>query len=71
VFLRSERRILRSPAEPGNRNAQGFPGHDAARIRNFSGAMDECLQPSRALGRDESRALYAEGRPQPEVDARH
>jgi hypothetical protein len=51
-------------AELGNWNARGVPGHDAALIRNFSGAMDEFFLFSRALGGDEIRALYDDGRPQ-------
>jgi hypothetical protein len=53
-------------AELGNWNAQGFPEDDPFMIRNFSGAMDEFCLFSRALGSDEIRGLYAEGKPQGE-----
>jgi hypothetical protein len=57
-------------AELGNWNASGFPGHDSALLRNFRGAMDEFCLFSRALGDDEIRALYADGKPQPDAVAR-
>ena len=53
-------------AELGNWNAKGFPEDDPFMIRNFSGAMDEFCLFSRALGSDEIRGLYAEGKPQGE-----
>jgi hypothetical protein len=53
-------------AELGNWNASGFPGNDPALIRNFSGAMDEFCLFSRVLSAEEIRALYAEGKPQPD-----
>ena len=53
-------------AELGNWNAKGFPKEDAFMIRNFSGAMDEFCLFSRALNDGEIRALYLEGKPQPE-----
>jgi hypothetical protein len=56
-------------AELGNWNARGFPGHDAALIRNFSGAMDEFFLFNRALDSDEIRALYADGKPQSDLVA--
>lgn len=64
------KRLLQPPpfrvdvAELGNWNARGFPGNDPFLIRNFSGAMDEFFLFGRALGADEIRDLYAEGRPQ-------
>lgn len=53
-------------AELGNWNTSGFPGHDAALLRNFRGAMDEFSLFNRALGDDEVHALYANGKPQPD-----
>lgn len=53
-------------AELGNWNTSGFPSHDAALLRNFSGAMDEFSLFSRALGGDEVHALYTNGKPQPD-----
>lgn len=53
-------------AELGNWNGKGFPEDDPFMIRNFSGAMDEFCLFSRALGNDEIRELFAEGKPQPE-----
>jgi hypothetical protein len=53
-------------AELGNWNAKEFKGDESLTIRNFSGAMDEFCLFSRALGAEEIRALYSEGRPQPE-----
>lgn len=53
-------------AELGNWNAKGFKGDESLMIRNFSGAMDEFCLFSRALGPDEIRALYSQGKPQPE-----
>lgn len=51
-------------AELGNWNAKGFPKDDPFMIRNFSGAMDEFLLFNRALGPEEIRTLYTEGKPQ-------
>lgn len=51
-------------AELGNWYAKGFPDNDPARIRNFSGAMDEFCLFSRALDAEEVRTLYSEGKPQ-------
>ncbi|MEW6156360.1 MAG: LamG-like jellyroll fold domain-containing protein [Verrucomicrobiota bacterium] len=56
-------------AELGNWNAKGFPENDPFMIRNFSGAMDEFFFFSRALGDAEVRALYVQGKPQPETVA--
>jgi hypothetical protein len=53
-------------AELGNWNGQGFPKDDAFMIRNFSGAMDEFCLFTRALDATEIRALYAEGKPEPD-----
>ncbi len=53
-------------AELGNWNASGLPGNDPSLIRNFSGAMDEFCLFNRALDADEIRALYAQGKPQPD-----
>jgi len=53
-------------AELGNWNADGFPDNDPSLIRNFSGAMDEFCLFSRALTAGEIRALYSEGKPQPD-----
>jgi hypothetical protein len=53
-------------AELGNWNADGFPNNDPSLIRNFSGAMDEFWLFNRALTAGQIRALYSEGKPQPE-----
>jgi hypothetical protein len=53
-------------AELGNWNAKGFPENDPFMIRNFSGTMDEFCLFSRALDAHEVRALYAQGKPQPD-----
>jgi hypothetical protein len=53
-------------AELGNWNAKGFPEDDPFMIRNFSGAMDEFCLFSRALKPAEIRALYSQGKPQPD-----
>ncbi len=53
-------------AELGNWNAKGFPEDDPFMIRNFSGAMDEFCLFSRALEAGEVRALYSQGKPQPD-----
>ena len=53
-------------AELGNWNANGFPKNDPFMIRNFGGAMDEFCLFGRALTAEEIRALYAQGRPQPD-----
>ena len=53
-------------AELGNWNANGFPKEDPFMIRNFSGAMDEFCLFSRALNDGEIRALYSDGKPQPD-----
>jgi hypothetical protein len=53
-------------AELGNWNPSGFKGDDSLMIRNFSGAMDEFCLFSRALPPDEMRALYSQGKPQPD-----
>lgn len=52
-------------AELGNWNARGFPKQDPFMIRNFSGAIDDFCVFSRALTKDELRALYLVGKPQP------
>lgn len=57
-------------AELGNWNAKGFPKDDPFMIRNFSGAMDEFLLFNRALGAEEIRTLYAQGKPQGDMTAR-
>ena len=54
------------PAELGNWNAKGFPENDPFMIRNFSGAMDDFCVFGRALSEPEIRALYSQGKPQPE-----
>jgi hypothetical protein len=54
-------------AELGNWNAKGFPKDDPFMIRNFSGAMDEFSLFSRAFDPLEIRALYVEGRPEPDA----
>ncbi|MDX1952210.1 MAG: LamG domain-containing protein [Verrucomicrobiota bacterium] len=51
-------------AELGNWNAKGFPEDDPFMIRNFSGAVDEFCLFSRALAKEEIRALHAQGKPQ-------
>lgn len=53
-------------AELGNWNAKGFPKQDPFMIRNFSGAVDEFCLVRRALSENEIRALYSEGKPQPD-----
>jgi hypothetical protein len=53
-------------AELGNWNANGFPENDPFMIRNFSGAMDEFCVFSRALDARQIRALYSQGKPQPD-----
>jgi hypothetical protein len=53
-------------AELGNWNAKGFPENDPFMIRNFSGAMDDFCIFARALSEQEIRALYSQGKPQPE-----
>jgi hypothetical protein len=53
-------------AELGNWNAKEFKGDESLMIRNFSGAMDEFCLFSGALGAEEIRALYSQGKPQPE-----
>jgi hypothetical protein len=53
-------------AELGNWNANGFPKEDPFMIRNFSGAIDEFCLFSRALDGAEIRALYSDGKPQPD-----
>ncbi|PYJ95895.1 MAG: hypothetical protein DME23_22380 [Verrucomicrobia bacterium] len=53
-------------AELGNWNAKGLPENDPFMIRNFSGAMDEFCVFSRALDGHEIRALYSQGKPQPD-----
>ena len=57
-------------AELGNWNAKGFPKDDPFMIRNFSGAMDEFFMFNRALGTEEIRTLYAQGKPQGDMTAR-
>lgn len=54
------------PAELGNWNAKGFPENDPFMIRNFSGAMDDFCVFGRALSQRELRALYSQGKAQPE-----
>ena len=54
------------PAELGNWNAGGIPDNEPSLIRNFSGAMDEFCLFRRALNAGEIRALYSEGKPQPD-----
>lgn len=54
------------PAELGNWNAKGFPENDPFMIRNFSGAIDDFCILGRALSEHEIRALYSQGKPQPE-----
>ena len=54
------------PAELGNWNAGGIPDNEPSLIRNFSGAMDEFCLFRRALDAGEIRALYSEGKPQPD-----
>lgn len=51
-------------AELGNWNSLGFPGHDSALIRNFSGAVDEFCLFSRALDAKEIQSQFREGTPQ-------
>ena len=53
-------------AELGNWNAKGFPENDPFMIRNFSGDMDDFCIFGRALSEREMRALYSQGKPQPE-----
>jgi hypothetical protein len=53
-------------AELGNWNAKGFPENDPFMIRNFSGAMDEFCLFRRALDAGQVRALYSQGKPQPD-----
>ena len=53
-------------AELGNWNAGGIPDNDHSLIRNCSGAMDEFWLFRRALDAGEIRALYSEGKPQPD-----
>lgn len=53
-------------AELGNWNPNGFKGDESLMIRNFSGAMDEFCLFGRALPADEIRALYSQGKPQPD-----
>jgi hypothetical protein len=53
-------------AELGNWNAKRFPENDPFMIRNFSGAMDDFCVFGRALSKHEIRALYFQGKPQPE-----
>jgi hypothetical protein len=54
------------PAELGNWNPSGFKGDESLMIRNFSGAMDEFCLFGRALPAHEIRALYSQGKPQPD-----
>jgi hypothetical protein len=56
-------------AELGNWNAKGFPKDDPFMIRNFSGAMDEFLMFNRAMGSEEIRTQYAQGKPQGDTPA--
>jgi hypothetical protein len=79
LFLRSERQIFRyvaalvpnlGEAEMGNRHATGFAGQDPFLIRNFSGTMDEFCLFGRTLSGEEIRALYDDGKPQPDAAMR-
>lgn len=58
------------PAELGNWNAKGFPEKDPFMIRNFSGATDDFCLFGRALSAGEIRALFLQGKPQPEPIAK-
>lgn len=51
-------------AELGNWNAKGFPVNDPFMIRNFSGVVDEIFVFNRALGPEEIRRMYSQGKPQ-------
>jgi len=54
------------PAELGNWNAGEIPHKPPFLIRHFSGAMDEFALFNRALNDAEIRALYSEGKPEPD-----
>jgi hypothetical protein len=62
--LRSNPPFHLGVAELGNWSTNGFPGHDAALIRNFSGAMDEFCLFGRALADEEIHRQFREGSPQ-------
>jgi hypothetical protein len=53
-------------AELGNWNPGEIPDKPPFLIRHFSGAMDEFALFNRALSDAEIRALYFEGKPQPD-----
>ena len=54
------------PAELGNWNPGEIPYKPPFLIRHFSGAMDEFALFNRALSDAEIRALYSEGKPEPD-----
>jgi len=54
------------PAELGNGNPGEIPHKPPFLIRHFSGAMDEFALFNRALNDAEVRALYSEGKPEPD-----
>jgi hypothetical protein len=54
-------------AELGNWNPGDIPNKPPSMIRHFSGAMDEFALFNRALSDAEIRALYSEGKPQPDL----
>jgi hypothetical protein len=54
------------PAELGNWNSGETPNKPPFLIRHFSGAMDEFALFNRALSDAEIRALYSEGKPEPD-----
>jgi hypothetical protein len=54
-------------AELGNWNPGDIPNKPPSLIRHFSGAMDEFALFNRELSDAEIRALYSEGKPQPDL----
>jgi hypothetical protein len=50
-------------------NPVGFKGDDPFLVRNFSGVIDEFCLFGRALSAAEIRALFGDGKPQPDFPA--